>query len=156
MYDRLKKAHGKGEPVPQLVTAVPTEISDVPQPGNWAPEFEDTVVHIERVIAYWSRILKSAERNYSPTEREALALCEGLIKFQPYIEGEKILAITGHATLTWSCTYQNVGMRAHEPRRVVACTKASLNEWRRRETVRRLRENALSMSVLVARPPKGS
>jgi len=69
---------------------------------------EETWVYIERVIAYWSRILKPAERNYSPTEREALALKEGLIKFQPYIEGETILAITDHAALQWSKTFQNV------------------------------------------------
>ena len=70
--------------------------------------FEDTIVHIECVITYWSRVLQAAERNYSPTEREALALKEGLIKFQPYLEGEKILAITDHAALTWSKTFQNV------------------------------------------------
>jgi len=46
------------------------------------------IVHIEQVIEYWSRTLKPAERNYSPTEREALALKEGLIKFQSYLEGE--------------------------------------------------------------------
>jgi len=62
----------------------------------------------KEVIAYWSRVLKSAERNYSPTEREALALKEGLIKFQAYIEGETILAVTDHAALTWSKTFQNV------------------------------------------------
>jgi transposase InsO family protein len=63
------------------------------------------------VIAYWSRVLQSAERNYSPTEREALALKEGLIKFQPFVEGEKIIAITDHAALTWSRTFQNVNRR---------------------------------------------
>jgi len=57
---------------------------------------------ILRGIAYWSRVLKPAERNDSPTKREALALKEGLIKFQPYIEGETILAVTDHAALTWS------------------------------------------------------
>lgn len=61
--------------------------------------FEDTVVKVERVFAYWSRTLKPAERNHSPTEKEALALKEGLIKFQAYIEGEEILAITDHAAL---------------------------------------------------------
>ena len=35
-------------------------------------------------------------------------LKEGLIKFQPYIEGEVILAVTNHAALTWSKTFQNV------------------------------------------------
>ena len=66
------------------------------------------MVYIERVVAYWSRVLQSTERNYSPTEREALALKEGLIKFQPYLEGERIFAVTDHAALTWSRTFQNV------------------------------------------------
>jgi len=69
------------------------------------------LVHIKRVIAYWSRVLKSAERNYLLTEQEALALKEGLIKFQAYIEGETILAVTDHAALTWSKTFQNVNQR---------------------------------------------
>ena len=59
-------------------------------------------MYIKRVIAYWSQILKPAERNYSPTEREALALKEGLIKFQPYIEGETILAITVSTMLLYN------------------------------------------------------
>ena len=42
---------------------------------------------------------------------ETLALKEGLIKFQPYIEGEKVIAITKHATLQWSKTCQNVNWR---------------------------------------------
>jgi hypothetical protein len=40
-----------------------------------------------------------------------LALKEGLIKFQPYIEGETILAVTDHAALQWSKTFQNVNRR---------------------------------------------
>ena len=37
------------------------------------------------------------EQNYSPTEREALVLKEGLVKFQLYEEGNVILAVTNHA-----------------------------------------------------------
>lgn len=110
-YELLERAFKAGEPVPDLVTHLVKEDSDVPTQGEWDKEFEDTTVYIERVVAYWSRVLQSAERNYSPTEREALALKEGLIKFQPYLEGEKIFAITDHAALTWSRTFQNVNRR---------------------------------------------
>jgi RNase H-like domain found in reverse transcriptase len=66
----------------------------LPKPGTWDKDFENTMVSVERVIAYWSRTIKPAERNYSPTEREGLVLHDGAIKFQPYIEGENVLAIT--------------------------------------------------------------
>ena len=72
---------------------------------------DETWVYIERVIAYWSRVLKPAEQNYLPTEREAPALKEGLIKFQLYVKDEVILAVTDHAALTWSKTFQNVNCR---------------------------------------------
>ena len=110
-YDQLKKAFDKGEPIPQLVMVLSKDKNDVPKVGEWAGNFEDTIVHVERVISYWSRVLKSAERNYSPTEREALALKEVLIKFQPFLEGVPTLAITDHAVLTWSRTFQNVNRR---------------------------------------------
>ena len=42
--------------------------------------------------------------------REVLALKEALIKFQ-FLEGEQVLAITDHTTLTWSTTFQNVNRR---------------------------------------------
>jgi len=115
LYDKLKRAYDAKEPVPNLVTPINSKVEDNMTGGvfrgNWAENFEETEVQIERVIAYWSRILKPAERNYSPTEREALALKEGLIKFQVYLEGEEFEAITDHAALTWSRTFQNVNRR---------------------------------------------
>ena len=33
------------------------------------------------------------------------------MKFQPYLEGEKIIAITDHAALIWSKTFQNVNRK---------------------------------------------
>ena len=107
-YDRLKKAYDKEEPIPQLVTILSKDRNNVPEVGEWATTFEDTIVYVERMVSYWSRVLKSAERKHSPTEREALALKEALIKFQPFLEGVPTLAITDHAALTWSRTFQNV------------------------------------------------
>jgi transposase InsO family protein len=109
IYDKLLHAYNNGEPIPKLVSPL-TKDEIIPE-DHWGITFEDTEVHIERVICYWSRTLKSAERNYSPTEREALALRDGLIKFQPYIEGEQVTAITDHAALVWSRTFQNVNRR---------------------------------------------
>jgi hypothetical protein len=109
VYDRLEKAYKNKDPIPNLVINIKKDGTDsIPPDTKWAKNFEDTIVKVECVIAYWSRTLKPAEQNYSPTEREALALKEGLIKFQCYIEGEIIYAITDHAALTWSRTFQNI------------------------------------------------
>ena len=110
VYDRLKEAYKKGDPPPQLVI-IANKDEERPIAKTWNKDFEETEVFIERVIAYWSRLLKSAEKNYSPTEKEALALKDGLVKFQPILEGEKVTAITDHSALTWSKTFQNVNHR---------------------------------------------
>ena len=60
-YSKLKEAYEKGMSLPQLAPNISKTIQDVPKPGTWADNFEDTEVHIERVIAYWSCSLKSAE-----------------------------------------------------------------------------------------------
>ena len=55
----------------------------------------------EVVIAYNGRGLNIAEQNYSTTEREALALVEGIKKFQPYLFGRKFTVLTDHSSLRW-------------------------------------------------------
>ena len=107
-YEHCKKVFKAEQLIPSLVVQITKLDNDVPKNGNWGKTLDETWVYIERVIAYWSRVLKPAEWNYSPMEREALALKECLIIFQPYVEGEVILAITDHTALTWSKTFQNV------------------------------------------------
>jgi hypothetical protein len=77
----------------------------------WGASLDEMTVYIERVIGYWSHSFKGAELHYSTTEREALAAKEGLVKFQPFIEGERVLLVTDHSALQWARTYENSNRR---------------------------------------------
>lgn len=112
VWERLKKAKEAGLPPPSLVTKLNSRFNDAVVAAAWNEvDWEATVVYVERVVAYWSRTFKPAERNYSATEREALGAKEGLVKFQPIIEGEQIILITDHAALQWARAYEGVNRR---------------------------------------------
>ena len=53
----------------------------------------------EHPIAYASRTLDSAERNYSQTEREGLAVVYGVKKFHQYLVGLRFQVCTDHKPL---------------------------------------------------------
>lgn len=55
----------------------------------------------ERVIAYMSMKLTTAQRKYTTTERECLAVLEAIGKFRSYVEGTHFQVITDHASLLW-------------------------------------------------------
>lgn len=62
----------------------------------------------EHPIAYYSKSLSPTERNYSATEREALAVVLVVEHFRPYIEGSKpVRVITDHASLKWFLNLRN-------------------------------------------------
>ena len=55
----------------------------------------------ERVIAYAGKRLTPSEKNYNTTEKEALAIIEGLKHFDPYLRGNHVTIVTDHSALVW-------------------------------------------------------
>ena len=56
---------------------------------------------VERPIAYASRSLNSAERNYCTTRKELLAVVYGLKQYRQYLLGQPIVIRTDHSSLQW-------------------------------------------------------
>ena len=53
----------------------------------------------EKPIAYASRSLATAEKNYSQLEKEALAIIFGIKRFHQYIDGRKFQVVSDHKPL---------------------------------------------------------
>src|SRR5260370_5547453 len=111
IHDFILEVHWRGLSIPQIAKPVSVHTPDIPSPEKWAEPLEDTLLQVEQVIIYWSHTLKVMERNYSATEHEALGVKEALVKFQPFIEGERGIVTTDHAMLMWAQTYENANRR---------------------------------------------
>ena len=67
----------------------------------------------ERVIAYASRLLSSAEKNYCVTRRELLAVVFFTKYFRPYLLGHEFTIRTDHSALKWlKDTPEPIGQQA--------------------------------------------
>jgi len=62
---------------------------------------------MERVIAYNGRCLNQAERNYSTTDRELLAIIKGVKKYQCYLYGKKFTIHVDHSALQYLRSVKN-------------------------------------------------
>lgn len=62
-------------------------------------------------IAFMSKKLNQAQRNYSVTEQECLAAMLSVKKFRAYVEGHEFTIITDHASLKWLMSQTDLSTR---------------------------------------------
>ena len=55
----------------------------------------------EHPVSFSGRSLRRAEKNYSVTEKECLALIEGVKEFYPYLCNNDFVILTDHLSLKW-------------------------------------------------------
>ena len=63
------------------------------------------------MVYYASKTLNEAQRNYTTTEKELLAVVYTLDKFRAYLVGSNIIIFTDHSTLKYLLTKKNAKAR---------------------------------------------
>ncbi|KAJ8333835.1 hypothetical protein SKAU_G00411540 [Synaphobranchus kaupii] len=98
LTDKCRQCGRRGRPF-----IVDTDASNTGVGAVLSQEDEDG----ERVVAYYSRALGKAERNYCITRQELLAVVRALHHFRPYLQGTHFLPRTDHASLTWLLNFKD-------------------------------------------------
>lgn len=102
MYITLTSPPILGFPHPNRQFVLDTDASNVGV-GAVLSQLEDGT---ERVIAYYSQVLKQAELNYCVTRKELLAVVKAVGHFHHYLYGKHFLLRTDHASLTWLLNFK--------------------------------------------------
>jgi len=67
-------------------------------------------------VGYYSRGLILAEKNYSTTDRESLAVVWACFLLHPYLEGQEFLIRTDHSSLRWLLSMESAQVRVARSR----------------------------------------
>lgn len=84
---------------------------DASNVGIGAVLFQKDDVEGEHPIEYFSKKLNTAQKNYSTTEKECLAVISAIKKFRQYIELMPFTVITDHSSLQWLMKQQDLSGR---------------------------------------------
>ena len=84
---------------------------DASNVGIGAVLFQKDDTDGEHPIEYFSRKLNTAQKNYSTTEKECLAVVLAIEKFRQYIELMDFTVITDHSSLQWLMRQQDLNGR---------------------------------------------
>lgn len=91
---------------PKRTVLLQTDASDF---GLGAVLSQKDVEGLDRPVAYYSKKLNRAERNYSTTERECLAVVKGIEHFYVYLAGVPFTVVTDQASLQHLHSMRNWG-----------------------------------------------
>jgi len=78
--------------------------------GGWIGQEIDGTL---RPIAYESRKLRPAERNYAPYEGELLAMVHCMQTFRPYLVGRKVIVRTDQKAIKWLLEQKQLSQRQY-------------------------------------------